>query len=54
MTFKERLTAEYPESLGDCYIAGCDGCPYTYAYEEFFEKPCATMSCEECWNREIN
>lgn len=54
MTFKERLAAEHQESLGDCYVGGCNGCPYTYAYEEFFEKPCSTMSCEECWNREIN
>ena len=29
-----------------------DMCPYTYGLADKPEKPCADISCEDCWNRE--
>lgn len=54
MTFKEKLSIEHPEEISDRFISGCRACPYVYGYEEPTTTICSSITCEECWNREIN
>ena len=48
MTFREKFEKQY-SSIGWC------GCPHDHGYEERrgFYTHCASMSCDDCWNREI-
>lgn len=60
MTFKEKLLQEHPEFVSVAFGAGCKGCPVDYDYEKKLNEGhyCNhssnhSMSCEECWSREI-
>lgn len=48
MTFREKFEKQY-SSIGWC------GCPHDHGYEERrgFYTHCASMSCDDCWNREM-
>ena len=52
MTFLEKLKQDNPERKIDSPASNL-GCPYTYGYETSFHRPCATMDCAACWNREM-
>lgn len=52
MTFKEKLSIEHPEWVDDWYVGGCKCCPKDYGYETL-SLFCCQISCQECWNREI-
>lgn len=48
MTFAEKYQVDHPGSAaGDCLKF----CPRDFGYEK--ESICGTMTCYECWNREI-
>lgn len=55
MTFREKLAIEHPDAVSEDYIGGCGLCPISYGYED--EKPYAcrdgSLSCANCWNREM-
>ena len=54
MTYRERLTMEHPEFVGENLIGGCKGCPTTYGYVPEGSISCHDYSsCTECWDREI-
>lgn len=55
MTFRERLAKEFPEYIGNSYFCGCFGCPVMHGYEAEAPDGCEdkTISCHECWNREM-
>ncbi len=54
MTCREKLKLEHPEYIDTTYDGGCKACPHTYGY---LPPPrvdiCCTLSCSECWDREI-
>lgn len=55
MTCREKLAIEHPDEVHDSYEGGCRGCPNYYGY---LEKPVecrfgGSISCTECWDREI-
>lgn len=52
MTFREKLTTEHPECVGEGFCGGCADCPKHYGYEEE-NLLCFEMYCKECWNREM-
>ena len=48
MTFAEKYQVDHPDSAaGDCLKF----CPRDFGYEK--ESICGTMTCYECWNREM-
>lgn len=57
MTFREKLQEEYPESVSDKFVGGCEGCPSSYGYEKSTYTICALhckdKECARCWDREI-
>ncbi|KAF5049203.1 Nucleotide modification associated domain 1 [anaerobic digester metagenome] len=54
MTFKEKLEKERPESVGEQFIGGCDGCPCLFGYEPMNDCDISVDEhCRKCWNREI-
>jgi len=53
MTFIEKLSIEQPEEIISYFISGCSACPHDYGYEYYDLERCQSMTCEECWNREI-
>lgn len=55
MTCREKLAKEHPEKLDYRCGGGCKGCPYDYGYmprPSNGGKGC-TMTCDDCWDREI-
>lgn len=50
MTFREKLTQDYPDCVGKNYDGGCKGCPRDYGYEPFNTQ--CDANCEICWDRE--
>lgn len=54
MTYKERLSIEYPECINDIYIGGCCGCPGEYNYSLKSHDNCGMEpndeNCKKCWN----
>lgn len=58
MTFREKVTQEYPDDIAPDLHGGVAGCPYTYGYElhawcECVGKESSAETCTECWNREM-
>ena len=54
MTFKEKLQKEHPDKIAPDLVGGCSGCPYSYGYESYDDRPCEPrILCPACWNREI-
>lgn len=55
MKFREKLAREHPECIDNCYDGGCCGCPNEYDYETTEEniEACTTLTCQQCWDREI-
>lgn len=60
MTFREKVTAEYPEVLDGNKMGGVRGCPVDYGYENSAMCPTVGINpltgcidCTRCWDREI-
>lgn len=57
MTYREKLRIEHPDFIDPDFRGGCKGCPDHYRYEN--THVClrysngASMTCEDCWDREI-
>ena len=47
MTYKDKFIKENPDKVFDPY----EYCPTNVSLERIH--PCSSISCEECWNREI-
>lgn len=57
MTFREKLSIEHPEYIGNIWDGGCKDCPYSYDYEGIENNICDNKTvnndiCTRCWNRE--
>ena len=53
MTCREKLKLEHPENIGPDFDGGCSNCPHTYGYLPLNTRICESMSCYDCWDREI-
>ena len=59
MTFKDKVTMEYPECVKPCYTGGVKGCPCNYNYEPDGSGVCGDAlypnedECVACWDREM-
>lgn len=57
MTFREKLSIEHPEYIGNIWDGGCKDCPYSYGYDGIENNICDNKTvnndiCTKCWNRE--
>ena len=63
MTYREKISCEHPEAVGDEYVAGVCGGPISWGYGNKKEFKCFEASyydsivppeaCQACWDREI-
>ena len=53
MTCREKLKLEHPENIDPDCDGGCRNCPHTYGYLPLNTRVCESMSCYDCWDREI-
>lgn len=56
MTCFEKLKLEHPNNVSARFAGGARGCPSDYGYmpNPPTKDALCTLSCDECWNREIN
>ena len=53
MTCREKLKINHPDAISKNAPGGCVGCPYDYGYagKPYYCTP--PVTCEECWDREV-
>lgn len=53
MTCREKLKMEHPEYVNEELVSGCNFCPSYFGYLPNPIDGCGSMSCKDCWDREI-
>lgn len=53
MTCREKLKMEHPEYVNEELVSGCNFCPSYFGYLPNPIDGCASISCKDCWDREI-
>ena len=53
MTCREKLKINHPSAISENAPGGCVGCPYDYGYagKPYYCTP--PVTCEKCWDREV-